>query len=186
MAKKLEGQKKLLKEQKGNSAFAAVLSMRSIYLLLLKKNILVFLELHSGPLLPAVRRNILGSKTSLLPSVVSLFFSVPFPVLCQRGGRQCSWRCDGRGSHVVHRHERHRCGPAAASLLHFPSSCSHADFILRPARTQGSTFGHYALPLHTSVQNCCNDTGHLDLRQFATFLLTSTSTLGTDRAYGWC
>lgn len=44
--------------------------------------------------------------------------------------RQCSWRCDGRGSHVVHSHEGHQCGPAAASLLHFPSSCSHADFIL--------------------------------------------------------
>lgn len=130
MAKKLEGQKKLLKEQKGNSTSIAVLSMRSIYLLLLKKPILVSLELHSGPLLPAVRRNVLGSKTSLLPSVVSLFFSVPFPVLCQSGGRQCSWRCDGGGSHVVHSHEGHQCGPAAASLLHFPSSCSHADFIL--------------------------------------------------------
>lgn len=82
MAKKLEGQKKLLKEQKGNSTSTAVLSMRSIYLLLLKKTILVSLELHSGPLLPAVRRNVLGSKISLLPRVVSLF-SVPFPVLCQ-------------------------------------------------------------------------------------------------------
>lgn len=186
MPKKLEGQKKLLKEQKGNSTSIAVLSMRSIYLLLLKKPILVSLELHSGPLLPAVRRNVLGSKTSLLPSVVSLFFSVPFPVLCQRGGRQCSWRCDGRGSHEVHRHKGHWCGPAAASLLHFPSSCSHADFILQPVRTQGSTLGHYVLPLHTSVQNCCNDTWHLDLHQLATFLLTSTSTWGTDRAYGWC